>query len=134
MGKEKNQVKPGAGEGIAKEAAIPAGKVEAPLHTRIATLLYYDANAPKAAGALISFEKQTEEVQKPFLSQATRLLIAVDKLDLAIVKKVDPKIARELARKNLETLTAIIKEFVKGLKTTKPGLFPAEELAHRILD
>ena len=105
---------------------IPANFVK-----QFAALLYYAGteNTPEQK----QYEELEEKEQSPWLRQVLDILLAIDKLNMMLVKKVSQEESEQKERKNIEILTQIISDFVKGLKTTKPSLFPSEELAHRIL-
>lgn len=94
----------------------------------IAALLYYDD------GNKQSFEKQTEDVQKAYLEKSAKFLVILDKLGKQAGPKINEKEVEEKRARHIEILTDIIRNFVSGLKTTKPAHFPHEELAHRILE
>jgi hypothetical protein len=99
-----------------------------PLNYNLAALLFYDEK-----GITKQFEELPAEEQETWLFRATKILGLLDKLNLTVTKKQDPEEVRAKNEKAVETLTQLIKGFVKGLNNTKPALFPAEELARRIL-
>lgn len=83
---------------------------------------------------LIQFEQLAEEDRKKFADRAGSYLMMIGKMNLSIVPYVDPKESEEKRLKNLTILSEIIKSFVSKLKTTKPALFPHDELASWILE
>lgn len=95
----------------------------------MASLMYYGSEK-----RTLKFEELDEGTQQLWADQASYALIALDKLDKMIVKKVLPEEQTNTRARHLERLTVIINEFNKGLKTTRPELYPSGELAHRILE
>ena len=102
------------------------------LAVQLAALIYFDSLTPAKRKDALAFEKLTEAEQDPYVKQADRCLAALDKLNLSAQPKVDAKKAAESDQQKIDALITIIKDFIKGLKTTKPNLFPCEELALRI--
>lgn len=100
----------------------------------LGALMYYEDPQVNTAGKLISFEKLHQDNQRVWIQRGAQCLSAVGKMNKILAPKVDPEAVRVERMKHLDILTNIIKEFVKGLKTTKPEHFPCEELAHRIYD
>lgn len=94
----------------------------------IAASLFYEAN-----GVEKQFESLSAKEMKPWINKAMVVLAYIDKMDLALAKRVSTKEAEASRRRDVDALTKEIEDFVKGLKTTKPGLFPAAELAIRIV-
>ncbi len=99
----------------------------------LGALFYFDSMSPTKRKDATPFEKLTEAEQQPYAGQAARFISYLDKLNFMVCIKTDPKKEAESEARNLEILTTQIKDFVKGLTTTKPALFPCEELAARIL-
>lgn len=103
------------------------------LADQLGALIYFDSIKPEKRKEAIPFEKLTEAEQAPYTMQAIKVLQALDKLNLVAQPKSDRKKEIMTENQNLDILTDLIEKFVKGLKTTKPGLFPSRELAARIL-
>ena len=102
---------------------------EVSIMQQIAAGIYYHEN-----GTGKSFESLTAEELKPWFERAISALVAIEKINMVVVAQAKVNLGLEAEAKHLERLTQIIQKFVKGLTTTKPALFPVEELAHRILD
>lgn len=117
---------------MAKESAVKEKKPQS-LVMLLAALFYFDSIPPVKRKEAMAFEKLTEAEQSPYTTQANKFLVYLDKLNLSAQPKVDAKKAEEAEQRNLDILTGQIKDFVAGLKTTKPNLFPCDELALRIL-
>ena len=96
---------------------------------QIAALIYYDEHKKEK-----QFEELNAEEQKPFMARAVKFLQALDKLNKRVSDKVDPHEEFLRRQKNINILTEIVEKFVKGLKTTRPEMFPAKELAMRIMN
>jgi len=99
----------------------------------LAALMYFDSVKPEKRKDMIMFEKLTEAEQSPFLAQVQKFLAAIGKMGMQINKCTDKKKEVEVRAVAADQLTVKIEEFVKGLKTVKPALFPCRELALRIL-
>ena len=116
-------------------STVPS-KAEGALADQLGALIYYDRGAKKAGDPAkpVQFEDLSEEEQKPFVAEAIRFIIRLDKMNKMIVRKVSIKDQEARDQKSLDTLTEIIRGFVNNLNTVRPAFFPCEELAHRILD
>jgi len=98
------------------------------LAKELAACLYYQAE-----GTETQFEKQDPDVVAIWLNRGVVVVQHLEKLGLEVVPMGAKEQTKEDDAKHLERLTQIIEKFVKGLNTTKPALFPAKELAHKIL-
>lgn len=94
---------------------------------KLAALRYY------ATGLKKPFEKLEKENQEQFVKEAVGILDAIEKLNLMLVARVDPKVAEERRRSLHDRLTSVIKNFNRGIKSFKPDLYPAEELAWQMI-
>jgi hypothetical protein len=100
----------------------------------LAALIYYDRLPKLKAGEkIVQFEDLPEDKQDPFHKEAGRFLLRLDKMNRMIVKKASEEDRKAKEEQTLEILTQIIRGFVKDLNTTRPELFPCEELALKIL-
>ena len=99
---------------------------------RLGALIYFEGLKPAQRKEAMPFEQLTEAEQQPYVAQAGKFLQHLDKLNLAAQPKVDHKKEEVSANQEREMLAGIIATFMKGIRTTKPGLFPCEELAARI--
>lgn len=95
----------------------------------LAELLFYDEK-----GSGVNFDKLSDDERAAYKIRALKIFEMLDKMELMTVGKVSSEKLMEARLKNLDQLTEIIKGFVKGLKTTKPELFPAGELACWIME
>lgn len=98
------------------------------IHGLAAGIFYHEQGTEK------NFEDLKAEELKPYMEKAQVCLEHIGKMGYGLIlqKELVEKKADEV--KHLVHLTEIIKKFVNKLNTTKPALFPAEELAHKILD
>ncbi len=101
------------------------------IREQLAALIYYDQSDGKP-----QFEKLEVVAQQPYLEQATKILVMLDKMDLETRKKVDPAKEQEREARMRDILTHLIKDFVGNLKHPKNIAlhFPCEELAVKILE
>lgn len=95
----------------------------------LAELIYYNDN-PKGE----PFEKLDTEIKRHWVSYAGNILICIDKMNMTLTKKIDPKEKQEQNRKSFNYLYNLVQGFVQKLKTTKPELFPCEELVHKLME
>jgi len=137
MTEEKKETSATAAAPASKKSFSKDPKAEAkfvPLHAQIAEILYLEDIKPSLGKKDTKmFDNLSSDEVKPYLAQAVRTLQAVDKLNLMLVTKKSEAERAETRKKNIETLTKLISEFIKKLKTTKPDMFPCEELAHYLL-
>lgn len=98
------------------------------LAKELAACLYYEAS-----GTDKPFEKLPVEEVGLWLKRGVAIVQHIEKINLEVVPMGSKQQVKEDDIKYLERLTLIIDKFVKGLNTTKPGLFPSAELAHKIL-
>ncbi len=96
---------------------------------QIGACLYYHVN-----GTDKQFEILTYNEQEPWLKMAMVVLQHLDKMDLVLVPRVRWQATEAKKPIDIIKLTELITKFTKKLNTTKPALFPNEELAHRILE
>jgi len=102
--------------------------------TQIAALLFYNAmKEDKKGEPCPQFEELEEKKQHPYIARSVEMMGALDKLNLKIILRPDARKEELTEARKVEELKEVIGGFVKGLKTTKPALFPVEELALRIL-
>ncbi len=101
------------------------------LREQLAALIYYDQSDGKP-----QFEKLETAAQQPYLEQATKILVMLDKMDLEVRVKIDPVKEQEREARMQDILTRLIKDFVSKLKHPKNISlhFPCEELAVKILE
>ena len=106
----------------------------------LASLAYYTLN-----GTTVIFDKLPEDEQEYWQKIAGASIIGLDKLNKMIVPKEEQADIELKRNKNINRLTVIIKDFLKGIKTVRcpkcgsnaevrPLVFPCEELAHKIWD
>jgi len=100
-----------------------------PVTKTLAALMYYPSNPGGQ-----SFDDLPGDRRFVWYDRAADVMIAIDKLDMMLVKKTDPAKVEGDRRKHLDILCIIIQNLLRELKTTKPELFPVEELAIRIYD
>lgn len=104
--------------------------------TTLGALIYYH-NAPVKVGqpGFVAFEELDAGKQEPYITLAAKVVVMLDQLGFAVVPKASVADQTEQARRNVDTLTEVIKEFVKRLPAKiNKGYFPAEEMAIFILD
>ena len=107
-----------------------------------AALIYYaegvkhraSGRGDKKVESVIQFEDLDPEQAQKWMYKATSYAFMLGKLNHKIAPKVNEKESYKERMENIETLSAIIRAFMPKLKTTKPSLFPVEELAHWIMD
>uniref|UniRef100_A0A6M3IW96 Uncharacterized protein n=1 Tax=viral metagenome TaxID=1070528 RepID=A0A6M3IW96_9ZZZZ len=106
----------------------------APLVERLAEISYISAmrSVEGSADVITPFSSLEPQIANSYCQETVRVLESIDKCNLMLTKKMSLKDQEARARRNIDTLTIIIEGFVKGLKTTKPALFPCGELAHKI--
>lgn len=90
-------------------------------------LLYYNERTK-------NFNEIPEEEKKKWFKRAVGVYSALDKMNLMTVPKVDINKVNLDKRKDFNALVITIQTFMKKIKTTKPNLFPCEELAYKILE
>ena len=103
---------------------------------KLAQVLYYDHEIAKGEKDVSPYEAMAYPDQDVWNKRAYACLAALDKLNKRVVDVtavVSPKESEERRRHNHTVLSGIIRDFNKGLKTTKPELYPCEELAYKIL-
>ena len=104
----------------------------------LSALTYYQIN-----GSKIKFESLPEAEKNSYVKLAAGVLVSLDKMNKMVAPKVSAKQVETDNHKNVQLLTSIIENFVKGLKTIKCPkcgsnaeiralIFPCTELAHRI--
>lgn len=103
-------------------------KMAKPLSESLAELMYYDE------GAKAPFEKLPKEEAEARVGKAARILLHLDQLNMEVIPVRKKEDEEKVRKQSLAELTARIKKFVSTLNTTKPALFPCEELACRILE
>jgi len=103
---------------------------------RLAELIYIDSlNLKSAPGdAYVCFAALPKKEQGDYAFRAANLLMMLDKLDYAVILKVEHVENKKLRESNLEILEQIIRDFVSKLNTTRPEYFPVTELALKIYD
>lgn len=104
-------------------------KTGASIKDEIAACLFY-----LDKGVKTQFETASAEVMADYRNKSAAVLAHLSKMDLTLANVKVSAEAEKAGKKSLEAVTLIIKKFVSGLKTTKPALFPSEELAHKILE
>jgi len=110
--------------------SAPKQKKRLSITETLGAMMYYDEKADLRGK---SFESLPKVESEPYIGRAGRILLAIDKMDYMLVPKVTQEELEARRRSRIDNLTRVIAEFVKGLKTTKPELFPYGELAHVIL-
>ena len=111
------------------EALPTTPKTTGTLPDQLAALLYYREH-PKEAG---SFEHLTDEQTRDrFLIDAAACLDALEKLGYVVLPT--PATPAKDRVQQIEELTFLLKEFVAKLQSLRPDHFPAEELAHQLVD
>lgn len=129
-----NKPKEKAVEEVSREAAEAPSKFIADL----GSLMFYQIHGSKQP-----FESQPEPEKQHWYDLAVSAHLSIDKLNMMIAPRVEPEDVELKRNKNVRTLTNIIENFVKGLKTIKcpkcgtnaeirPMIFPCTELANRI--
>lgn len=93
---------------------------------KMAEMLFY-AKSPKAG----KFEKLEDHEKKIWLEQSGNVLVIIDKMGLELVDKGRPDPLSPDEKK--EKVEQIIKDFNKDLKVFKKEMYPAGELAWRII-
>lgn len=95
---------------------------------KLAAFYYY--NSPGVEKGK-SFEDLTEDDKRPFLEIAGAALAGLEKMELAVVPKVqrNTEQVEALLRDKIE---AAVREFFDGIKVWKKGAIPQQELVARI--
>lgn len=86
---------------------------------------------------VIDFKELNKETAHPYIESAKKFLINLDKLNMAIVPKIETRTEQQQQdydQRNIEVLCQIIANFIKQIKHPKDvaKLFPIRELALRI--
>lgn len=105
-----------------------------PLPMILAEIAYFDALDPAARAKAPQFDQLDPDQKQVFIDQATKYLLYLGKIGLVVQKPVPQKEVEQNREKRLDQLTAVVEVFVKGLKSTKPTIFPYRELACRIME
>jgi hypothetical protein len=99
------------------------------LTQNLAALCYYAWEEPSDIG----FEQRSRAEQQPWLERAASIVRMIGKLNLELIPK-GTKPTHDDRRLKIDTTRQVIEELVRSLKSTRPEHFPAEELAHRIIE
>ena len=109
----------------------------------IGALLYYDEPKTEEKGGKtfnVSFEKIPEEEKRIWYRRGEVCLLALDRLNKRIVKKVSDVEQERTYNDHVQRLAGIIRAFLAEIKKGNKNkdrviisLFPCEELAHRII-
>ena len=105
---------------------------------KFAALLYYDTRPAKGPGGRpaklpVSFETLSQDEQEPFLEQAGKVFLMLDKLNLEAVPKRNRFTEDEALRLEKQRLLNVLTTFFDSITVWKRQHIPVEELAQRIL-
>lgn len=121
-------------EVVKTDAQPKAPAVKGQVHEQIGALLYYED--PKwtdgVAGDMIHFEQLAADEQKVWFERGLQCVNAIDKLNLVVATKGEVKEQKITLTVEKEQARKVIAGFVKTLNTTRPELFPIDELVARL--
>jgi hypothetical protein len=99
----------------------------------LAALIYYDTAKPKDGRKKITaFEKIEADERKPYLDQAEKIIMHLDKLNLRFAPKQDPEKAAQIDYLFKKKIESTVNEFFDAIKVWRKNLIPKEELIQKI--